>query len=391
MRILFDARGVQDRSDGLSHYVRHLLIGLLRADPTNTYTVILGPTMRAHLERAGLLGRPNLHLIETSIPFMGLDQQFRLPLLVRRYPPADVYHYPHFDLPLLAHPRSVVTIYDVNHVSLASYFESLRTLKRLYSLGTTAMGITRAQHIITISEASKRQLLERFPWLDPRKVTVTYFGLNDRFQTPPGPEKTREFRQRFKLGQDRFILYVGTHRPHKNVSRLIEAYERLRRGQGISQKLLLVGSPNGDGSVPRTIQALGLQEHVRLLGHIADDELPLAYRMADVFIYCSLSEGFGMPLLEAMASEVPIVTSNVGAMAEVVGESAVLVNPYSVDSIAEGMSRALSSESLRWELIARGQARLQRFRWEEAVSKTLTVYKWAGKGQSHKAGFAGWV
>lgn len=375
MRILFDARGVQDRSDGLSHYVRHLLVGLLRVDPLNEYLVLGGPAMREYLKRAGLLARPHIRLVETPIPFMGVGQQLRLPLLIRRFPQATVYHYPHFDMPLFAHPRSVMTIYDMNHVSLTRYFESLRTLKRLYSFGATFLGLKRAKHIITISESSKRQLLTYFPWMDPQQVTVTYFGVNDAFRTVPTPDQTARFRQQFNLAADRFILYVGTHRPHKNVHRLLEAYGRLRRERRIPQKLLLVGSLNGNGSVPSTIRRLGLERQVRLLGYVADEQLPLAYRTADVFVYCSLSEGFGMPLLEAMASEVPIVTSNLGAMAEIAGDGATLVDPYSVESIAEGLGQVLSSESLRRQLVVRGRARVARFRWEEAVDKTLEVYR----------------
>ena len=379
MRILFDARGVQDRSDGMSNYVRHILTGLIRMDTTNEYVVLLTTAFRNELEQIGLLERPNVHPLVTSIPFMGLSQQVRLPAVVRRLPGVSLYHYPHFDMPILVHPRGIVTIYDLNHINFAAYFDSLRPLKRGYSLGTTWLSLRRAAHIITISHATKRQLLNRFPWLDPCKVTVTYFGVSETFRATPSPEKLAAFRRKYHLADDRCILYVGTDRPHKNLDRLLAAYARLRRDRRIAHKLLLVGASQQDSLGQDHGAAREANDGVVRLGYVPEDELPLAYRIAEVFVFCSLSEGFGMPLLEAIASGVPVVTSNVGAMAEIVGDSAQLVDPFSVESITEGLAGVLSSEALRRALTAKGVERVQRFRWEEAARKTLEVYNAVGK------------
>ena len=379
MRILFDARGVRDQSDGMSNYVRHLLAQLLRVDTENEYVVLAAPALADDLARADLLDHPNLRPVVTSIPFMGAAQQLQVPRLARRLGPVSVYHYPHFDLPLAAHPRSVVTIYDLNHLSFAEYFDSLRPLKQVYSFQTTRWTMTRAKEIIVISNTTKSHLLQRFPWLDPQKVTVIYFGANEAFRTPPDPDRLRAFRQKFQLGQGRFILYVGTHRAHKNLTRLLEAYRRLVLQSACPHGLLLVGSPKDDSDLQARIAALGLGERVKTLGHITDEELPLAYRVADAFAFCSLSEGFGMPLLDAMVSEVPIVTSNLGAMAEVVGDSAVLVDPFTVESIADGLMRVLGSEALRRRLMMSGLERATRFTWEETARKTLDIYRRVGQ------------
>ena len=158
--------------------------------------------------------------------------------------------------------------------------------------------------------------------------------------------------------------------------------------KGCSHHLLLVGSLRPRGSVVSLIDQLGLRSCVRILGHVADAELPLAYRVADVFAFCSLSEGFGIPLLEAMVSGVPVVTSSCGAMAEVAGEAARLVDPHSADSIAEGLSAVLSSETVRRGLIERGRRRAQAFQWEETARQTLAVYRQAA-GQA--AGGSAWL
>lgn len=374
MRIVIDGRGVQGWSDGLSNYIRHVVVELLRLDVENEYVVLMGSALRKDLARASLLDRPNLCPVTTRIPFMGLRQHFLIPLLTHRLGGSSIYHYPHFDLPVLAHRRSVVTIYDLNHISFTGYFDSLPTLKRLYCFWNTWLTLRLARHVITISNTTKSELLKRFRWVDPQRVSVIYFGLNDAFRTEPDRARLEEFRRGYRLGHDRFLLYVGTHRPHKNVGRLLEAYERLVRERVMPQKLLLVGSPGEQDRLSRMVAARGLVERVVVLGYLPEADLPMAYRVADAFVFCSLSEGFGMPLLEAMASGVPIVTSNFGALAEVAGEAAVQVDPFSVEAMADGIAQVVASRALRQELVARGLQRVKNFTWEDTARRTLEVY-----------------
>ena len=375
MRILFDARGVGVRADGLSNYVRHLLVHLLQLNETDEYVVLLTPSFWEELKRGGWGERPRTHPIVTTIPFMGPVQQVRLPWLACRLPRADVYHYLHFDMPLAVPTRSVVTIFDVNHVQFPTYFDSLRWLKRGYSVVTTALSLAKATHVVTISHTTKRQLLSCFSWVDPDHVTVVYCGLNDRFGTAfPASAQVGAFRRRYGLGAERFILYVGTSRPHKNLPRLLEAYSRLRRSAAIPHRLVWVGSAHDGGAVQAMIKTLSLEGAVMPVGYLEAEELPLAYAAAEAFVFCSLSEGFGMPLLEAMASGVPIVTSNTGTLAEIVGDSAIRVDPYSVDAIAEGLQRVLTSEPMRRDLSQRGRQRVEAFSWEKSAKHMREIY-----------------
>lgn len=379
MRIVLDARAVHGQSDGMSNYIRHLVVGLLTRDEAHEYVLLLNQTFADELRGLSLLGRPGVVPVVTSIPFMGLSQQFAIPGVLRRHAPADVYHYPHFDMPGWAHPRSVVTIYDLNHLRLPGYFDSQRQLKRVYSAAATRWSLAKARQIIAISHETKSQLLQSFPHLDPDRITVIYFGLNEHFRTKPDEAAVQRFRNKYGLGQDRFILYVGTDRPHKNLDRLLLAYAKLRVRSGVTQKLLLVGGARHDGLMQQRAAAAGLNGSVARLGYLPEDELPLAYQVADVLAFCSVSEGFGMPLLEAMASGVPIVTSKTGAMAEIAGESAVLVDPFSVDSIADGLFTMLTSQEARRSSIAQGRATVQRFNWRDAARQTLEVYRKAGQ------------
>ncbi|MBI2094295.1 MAG: glycosyltransferase family 4 protein [Candidatus Omnitrophica bacterium] len=378
MRIIFDARGVREQSDGLSNYVRHVLSWLLRTDQENHYTVLASPAMRDYLRAEHLEELSNSQVVVSRCPFMGPIQQLCMPARVRWLPQADLYHYPHFDLPIFAHPRSIVTIHDLNHLTMEGYFRSHKHLKRFYSARTTAMGVAKAKSVLAVSLATKAQLLATFPWLNAQKVVVIYEGPGETFAAPIDSGRVKEFRGKYHLGSERYLLYVGTDRPHKNLVRLLEAYAKVCRLGGGIQRLLLVGPLQAGGSVEQTILRLGLDSQVRRVGYLSDAELPLAYQVADAFAFCSLAEGFGIPLVEAMVSSVPIVTSNLSATAEVVADCAVLVDPYSIDSIAEGLKRLLSSEDLRHTLVARARLRMAQFSWEKAARRTLEVYQEVG-------------
>ena len=386
MRILFDARGVQRHSDGMSHYVRQLLLHLLALDGPQEYVVLLREPFLRELERRGVSPRPNLHPVVTDEPFMGWRQQLGLRRLIRRLPPVSLYHYPHFDLPLFAHPRSIVTVFDLNQFHLPGYYHSLGPVKRLYGFLSTRASVAKAEHVLTISQASRQLLLQRFPALPSDRVTVTHLGLSEAFGAAPSAASVSAFRERHRLGADRFLLYVGTDRPHKNLNRVLAAFARLRHSCTIPHRLLLVGSSTGDGSVPRAIRSLGLDDAVARIDHVPDEELPAAYRAAEALVFCSLSEGFGMPLIEAMASELPIVTSNLSAMQEIAGTAAILVDPRSVESIAKGMWQVISRDALRKQLIERGQDRVRAFTWDAAARATLEVYRQVGAAASTSDG-----
>jgi glycosyltransferase involved in cell wall biosynthesis len=185
---------------------------------------------------------------------------------------------------------------------------------------------------------------------------------------PPSPDDMQRTRERYQLDGP-FALYVGNIKPHKNLERLIEAFH-LVRGEGFEQlKLLIIGDQIS--KFPRLRRAVD----VRFLGFVGDDTLAALYRLATVFVFPSLYEGFGLPPLEAMASGTPVVTSDVSSLPEVVGDAAVLVDPYSAKSIADGIQRVLVDPDLRETLRRRGLERARAFSWEASVRRTLDVYR----------------
>jgi glycosyltransferase involved in cell wall biosynthesis len=190
-------------------------------------------------------------------------------------------------------------------------------------------------------------------------------------------------RERFQL-QQRFVLYAGNIKPHKNLERLIEAFHALRRADLDDLKLLIIGDQISKyPALRRAVHRLKLHKHVRFLGYLPDDTLAILYRLAAVFVFPSLYEGFGLPALEAMASGTPVVTSNVSSLPEVTGDAAVLVDPYDVDAIEAGMRRVLTDPQLADEMRRKGLRRAREFSWERSVAKTWQVYQEIGaQGQA---------
>jgi glycosyltransferase involved in cell wall biosynthesis len=185
-------------------------------------------------------------------------------------------------------------------------------------------------------------------------------------------------KERYQLN-DPFILYAGNIKPHKNLERLIEAFHTLRRGDLEHVKLLIIGDEISKyATLRRAVHKYKLHKHVRFFGFVPDKTLAILYRLARVFVFPSLYEGFGLPPLEAMASGTPVVTSNVSSLPEVAGDAAMLVDPYDVSSIVTGMRRVLSDPALADEMRRKGLVRARDFSWERSVARTHAIYRLVG-------------
>jgi len=237
-----------------------------------------------------------------------------------------------------------------------------------------------SHRILTVSEASKRDIL-RFFGVAADKVSVVYNAIDERFWVEPSADVVTNVRERFQLDHG-FILYAGTIKPHKNLVRLIEAFATLRRDGFDHLTLLIIGDEISKlPALRRAVHSHKLHKHVRFLGFVPDDTLAVLYRLAGVFVFPSLYEGFGLPPLEAMASGTPVVTSNISSLPEVVGDAALLVDPYDVGSIVDGMRRVLTDTRLAAEMRKKGLVRAREFSWERSVSRTHDIYKLVGGRQ----------
>ena len=227
--------------------------------------------------------------------------------------------------------------------------------------------------MLTVSETSKRDILRYFR-VPEGKIDVIYNAIDERLGETPTEEEVARVRERYQLN-DPFVLYTGNIKPHKNLERLIEAFNTLRRGGLEHVKLLIIGDEISKyATLRRAVHRYKLHKHVRFFGFVSDKTLASLYRLASVFVFPSLYEGFGLPPLEAMAAGTPVITSNVSSLPEVVGDAAILIDPYKPDAIAEAMRRVLTEPDLREELRRRGLARVHEFSWERSVARVREIY-----------------
>jgi len=369
MRVAIDARKLHDF--GIGTYIRNLLRQLARIDRETDY-VLLSP--QTDLDIAAQLG-PNFRTVLEPSPNYSLREQIHVPWVLRRERP-DVFHAPHYVLPPAVPCRSVVTIHDCIHLMFPQYLPN----KAAYAYARVSMwaAVKRSNCILTVSEASKRDILHFFN-VAPEKIVVVYNAIDDHFWLTPPEEEVARVRERYQLDHQ-FVLYVGNIKPHKNLVRLIEAFDELRRSGPEELKLLIIGDEISKlPSLRRAVHRHKLHKHVRFLGYVSDGTLRILYRLASLFVFPSLYEGFGLPPLEAMASGTPVVTSNQSSLPEVTGDAAVLVDPYDVSSIVDGMRRVLTDPVLAANLRRRGPERAREFSWPRSVQKIRAVYEQVGR------------
>lgn len=364
MRIAIDARKLHDF--GIGTYLRNVLKSLARLDTTTEYLLFLRPHDVGFIEQLGENFRP---IIETAAPY-SVAEQVSLPFRLMKER-VDLFHTPHYVLPPLVPCRSIVTIHDCIHLMFPQYLPN--RFAHMYARTFMSVAARRSHRILTVSEASKRDIQRFFPVPDD-KITVISNAIDDRFSRPPPSEDVVRVQERFQLDEE-FILYAGNIKPHKNLERLIEALHQLRRDGFDRLTLLIIGDEiTKYATLRRAVHRYKLHKQVRFLGFVSDSTLAVLYRLASVFVFPSLYEGFGLPPLEAMASGTPVVTSKVSSLPEVVGDAAVLIDPYDACSIAEGIRRILTDRTLEETLRQRGPARAREFSWERSVRQMRDIY-----------------
>ena len=365
MRVAIDARKLHDF--GIGTYIRNILRHLARIDRTNEYVLLCH---QPDLGVAAQLGA-NFRTVLASSPNYSLREQIQVPWVVRRERP-DVFHAPHYVLPPAVRRRSVVTIHDCIHLMFPQYLPNRAAY--VYAKAAMWSAARSSNRILTVSEASKRDILHFFN-VPPEKIVVVHNAIDERFRIAPAEEDIARVRERYRLDHE-FVLYAGNIKPHKNLVRVIEAFATLRKEGFDELKLLIIGDEISKlPALRRAVHEHKLHKHVRFLGFLPDETLAVLYRLAAVFVFPSLYEGFGLPPLEALASGTPVVTSNVSSMPEVVGDAAVLVDPYDVNSIVAGLRQILVNPELANDLRAKGIERARAFSWEQSVARIRHLYQ----------------
>lgn len=351
------------RQAGIHHYIRQLL-NHLPAEPDLRYLIFTGPGGREHL-------RPDLPVRLSRLPTERPPariawEQAVWPVEARRAG-IDLLHSMAFVTPLLAPRPTLVTVYDL---SFLSHPERYTRLRRLYLRTQTRRSCRAAARVVTISEAARADVV-RYLGVPAARVDVVHPAVDEQFR-PLEAARVEAFRRQHALAR-RVVLHVGTLQPRKNIPALIEAFGRLRPAE---TDLVLVG---GKGwlydQIFGRVQELGLQNHVRFTGYVADDQLPLWYNAADVLVFPSVYEGFGMPIAEAMACGTPVIASNASSIPEVAGDAALFFNPTDVAALTDCLEAVLQDPAQARELRMRGLRQAGQFSWTQSGAKMATIYR----------------
>ncbi len=353
------------RSAGVHQYIYHLLRHLGQADDRLHYTVLLGEgVLPPDVALASLRSRwPTSRAVVRA-----LWEQLVQPWALRRIG-ADLVHGPVFVGPLLALCPVIVTIHDLSFIRFPALF---RSANRLYLTVLTRLSAQRARRLIAVSAYTAAETT-RLLGVPPEQIDVVYHGVDPAFRPLPTDE-VAAFRQRRGL-PERFVLFVGTLEPRKNLVRLVDAFARIHENGGRTGLVLAGGQGWLYDELFARVEALGLSKEVIFPGYVMNDELPLWYNATTILAYPSVYEGFGLPVLEAQACGTPVLTSNVSSLPEAAGDAALMVDPYDVEALAAGLSRLLTDELLRHELRERGLTHAKEFTWSHTAQETARVYR----------------
>ncbi len=371
MKIGVDAQTLLERSAGVTYYTQGLLEEILKQDKGNHYDLMS-------------FGRKSENMFGRGDNFTYKYQQF-FPYKLFRYAtyagmgvpllplelffgPHDVYLFPNF----VEYPhwtgKSVVVIHDLSFLRVPQYVTKLNALflRRFVSVSAK-----RADHLIANSEYTKQDIVNTYKVPEDR-VTVAYPGVNRKEFRPARDAQIKKIREKYGLEKP-FILYLGTLEPRKNVLSILKAYASLGNREDFN--LVLAGKKGWMYSkIFEEVKELGIEDGVVFTGFVSDGDKPAFLSAAEVFVYPSFFEGFGMSVIEAQACGTPVITSNVTSLPEAAGEAALYVDPYKVDDLKNAMEKLLFSSKLRDDLSQKGLVNVRRFDWGISAKRVLNVF-----------------
>jgi len=379
MRIGIDYTAAVQQGGGIGRYTRNLIRALAELDRENRYTLFVAG---GYGEGDGLGMWPENFRVR-SVPISDrwvsiLWQRLRLPVPVQLVTgPLDLFHSPDFVLPPTGRTPAILTVHDLSFLRVPQFFVPGF---REYLEKAVSRAVKRARHILADSESTRHDLVELLG-VEAERVSVLYPGVESRFQPVQDVDDLNRVVARYDL-PERFVLGLSTLQPRKNFDGLIKAFGQLlaEHGDGpeVADLHLVIGGGKGwmYDDVLAMVEGAGLSGRVRFPGFVDDADLPALYTLATAFAFPSWYEGFGIPVLEAMACGTPVVTADNSSLPEAAGDAALLVDAADTDALAGSLFRLLADEALRARLLPVGQAQAKRFTWESSAQQLLDLY-WA--------------
>lgn len=372
MHIGLDLRSFLKDETGIGVYFKYLLLSMAEIDRSNHY-YLFSASFKARFPRAKLPDFLHMRFLDLRMPSRLLDgiwNRFQQPTF-------DSFFRTRLDLTHSATPlllptagKTVVTVHDLFYID---HPEMTDRHTRRFLARHTANSLLRADGVIAVSHFTREDLLRKFD-LNPAKVKVIYHGTGLPFRVPLTKAFQMVLRKKYRLPST-FLLFVGAVEPRKNLITLVDALKILHE-KADPIELIIAGRKGSDyPRIQERIVRNGLEAWVRVLDYLPDEDIRGMYSLATLFVFPSLCEGFGFPLLEAMACGVPIVASNVSALPEIAGDAALFFDPKSSVEMAAAIQHGLENDETRGTLIARGKRRFQDFDWEHSARETLDFYR----------------
>lgn len=370
--ILIDATQIPKNPVGAGIYISKLVKELCEESHEFNISIL------AHKNDFGLFGLDNkfndkfLFCKDLGKGFRIISEQFDYPKIIQKNN-ISLYHGLHYSMPINKKSKVVTTIHDT---TFYQFPQKHILVKRMYFRFFTKYSSNHSDHIIAVSENTKNDLINLFK-IEPMKITTTHLGVDHKFQPLWFSEKFHEVKEKYDL-PEKFILFVGLIEPRKNLTSLIRAYSQLSICDGSITNIHLVIAGRWGWESKNLLKLIGdlnLSNQIHFPGYIDQNDMPILFNLASVFVYPSFYEGFGLPVLEAMSCGTPVITSNISSMPEFVGKGGILINPNEIDDIVNAMQKIITNENLKNELRVNAIAQAKKFTWKATAQKTLEVYR----------------
>lgn len=376
MRIFIDARYIRSTFSGIGTYSELLLKAMARQKQQHEYRVLVHSSYRGELELP-----ENFEIIEDDARPVSLRTVFGLQDFVRAYDP-DIFHslLPLWPLAIAHNYRTVATVYDLQPLLDPNFTSGRSALKRyaydIFYHFAYRQCFSRADYLIAISHATKRDIVRCVPQA-AEQVLVVHPGFDPDVTEQPTEEQITRVQEKYSLPK-RFILYLGSTRPNKNLERMLDAFEELLRRHPEEKDLKWVMVLKQDrffDSFFTNVRKKGLLRQVQILEQVTELEKRVFLQQAQLLYFATMYEGFGLPVLEAQGNGLPVLASSHSALPEVAGKGAVLVDPENMQSIADGLEQVLFDQDVRTSLVENGHRNIHRFSWDEAAHEILNMYE----------------
>ena len=371
-KIGIDARMYGYAQTGIGNYIRHLLEYIFKQDTENDYVIFLMPEEFDNF----VLPNERIKKVKVSAKWYSWKEQLLFPFQSYKEK-LDLMHFTHFNSPILYFRKTIVTIHDVTPF----FFPGHKMKSLIRRIGFRAVffsSVKKAKRVIAVSQNTKNDIVDNFK-IQGNKIKVIYEGADDQFRVIEDRDKIEKFQKKYNITKP-FIFYTGVWRNHKNLVGLIQAFGILKKKYNLDYCLVLGGKEDlYYPEVRKTWEKLRLENDIVRTGFIDQEDLPLFYNMAKVFVIPSFYEGFGLIGLEAMACGTPVVSSNTTSLPEVLGDAAVYFDPKNPEEMAEKIRLVLTDEKLYNGLIEKGFLQLEKYNWAKMGNETMEIYREALK------------